>query len=587
MGKKPVKALHPVTQYAEDIKSGKILANKWMRLACMRHLKDNPEKHDSIDKCNKRGFWFDKAAATHIIAFFPEFLIFYEGDFNGQPFVLTPHQQFIVGSIFGWKKGNLRRFHTAYIEEGKGNGKTPLAAGIGLYGLVFDDEPGCEIYSAAVTYNQAGVLFRDARLYAEASESLKEILTVDKYNIAYDAENSFFRPVSSEHRGLDGKKPHMALIDEIHEHLTDLVVRKMSAGTKTRRQPLIFEITNAGYDRKSICYQHHEYTAKILEGIIEDDSWFGIMTGLDVCPKCESEGKTIPQDGCPDCDNWRDEKVWVKANPNLKYLGIPFYDYLKRQVKEGMEMSSQENIVKRLNFCIWTDAATMWMPSEKWKACCDPSLNIDDFTGQPCYLGVDLANKKDFCAIIMAFEYEKGLAVFAKFYLPEETISESKNQNYKTWIKQGHIIQTPGARTDFKHIEEDLKAINSVYPIMELAFDPAYSTYLINNIMEWLGNEKCIEINQGPAHINEPMQEVEARVYSKTLWHNGDPVLAWMMSNVEKKEGSGGTPVKYYYPTRSTYENKIDGAVALIMAVGRVMSHKDGFAYSGRSLIVG
>jgi len=450
---------------------------------------------------------------------------------------------------------------------------SPLAGGVGLYCLAFDDEPGAEIYAAAVTREQAEILFRDARTFAEKSESLREMLIVDRHNIAYPDENSFFRSVSSEHRGLDGKRPHVALIDEIHEHRTDLVVRKMSAGMKGRRQGLQFEITNSGYDRHSICFQHHEYTEKILEGIIEDDAWFGLMTGLDVCPRCAADGKTIPQDSCPDCDDWRDEATWEKANPNLNYLGAPFRDYLRRQVEEAKAMPMQESIVKRLNFCIWTEGDIIWMPAEKWNACRDTSLNILDFIGIPCYAGLDLASKIDICSLVLLFEFTRGFAVFSKHYLCEETIKNSKEQQrrqYELWVKQGHITQTPGERTDQKFIEEDLKKINEQHPILQLAFDPREAGYIIRNVMEWTKEETCVEINQGPALMSEPMKELEARIAAKQIWHNGDPVLAWMVSNVVLKESRGG-PVKYYYPTKSNVENKIDGAVALILAIGRAM----------------
>lgn len=568
---------HAATRYAEDVFSGKILANKWVRLACKRHLDDDPEKHDSPKKSNERGFWFDHDAANKAINFFPEFLLFYEGSFDGQPFNLTPCQQFIVGSLFGWKREAdlYRRFRTAYIEMGKGQGKTPLAAGVGLYGLGFDDESGAEIYSAATTRDQAGVTFRDARLYAAASDSLKEIFVIGEHNIAYMAGNSFFRPVSSESRGLDGKKPHMALIDEIHEHPTDLVVRKMSAGTKTRRQALIFEITNAGYDRHSICYQHHEYSEKILEGVIENDAWFGIMTGLDVCEKCAKDGKTIPQDGCPDCDDWRDEKVWEKSNPNMNYLGAPFKDYLRRQVEEAKSMPSQENIVKRLNFCIWTESITKWLPADSWSACADHNLRLEDFAGQQCYMAFDLANKIDISALILVFTREEELIAFGRYYLPEDTVKRSKFKQYQQWVREKRIIQTPGAMTDYKYIDDDIKKINEVNPIMELAFDPHEATYLVNNVMEWLGPDRCIQINQGPALISEPMKQLEGLVYDKKIHHDGDPVLAWMISNVVKREGRNRGPVKSYYPTKTCDDNKIDGAVALIMAVGRTMLHKD------------
>src|SRR4030042_3194655 len=329
--------IHPVTQYALDIVNKKIPANKWVRLACQRHL-------DDLKNGDKRGLYFDEAAANHIISFFPPFLKFYEGAFDGKPFELTPFQKFTNGSIFGWKRieDRCRRFRTAYQETSKGQGKSPIGGGTGLYCLAFDDEPGAECYTAAVTKEQAGISFRDARTFTEHSEDLSQMLEVGLHNIAFLETDSFLRPVSSEHRGLDGKRPHFVLIDEIHEHPNDLVVRKMSAGTKGRRQALIYEITNAGHDRHSICYEHDEYTAKILEGIIQDDAWFGIMTGLDVCPECEKEGKTIPQDGCPNCDDWRNEATWINANPNLPYLGKPFYDYLVRQVKEAKSMPSQE-----------------------------------------------------------------------------------------------------------------------------------------------------------------------------------------------------------------------------------------------------
>lgn len=556
---------HPTTQYALDITSGKIPANKWTRLACQRHL-------DDLKDGKKRGLYFDEAAANHIILFFEEFLVFYEGEFDGQPFMLTPWQKFLLGSVFGWKNNDgCRRFKTAYIEAAKGQGKSPIAAGIGLYGLCFDDEPGAEIYSAAVTRDQAGILFRDARAFAEKSDSLRDMLKIDQHNIAYVSEHGYFRPVSSEHRGLDGKRPHIALIDEIHEHPTDLVVRKMSAGTKGRRNPLTFEITNSGYDRYSVCYQHHEHTTKILEGVFDDDEWFGLISGIDVCPKCEAEGKTVPQDGCPDCDDWRDEKVWIKANPNLPYLGKPFGNYLERQIKQAVAMPAQENLVKRLNLCIWTESITKWISADAWGACTDRNLRLEDFVGERCYLAFDLANKIDISALIRLFYRDGELFVFGRYYLPEETIIRSKIKHYKQWVKEGRIIKTPGAMTDYKYIEDDICEIDKISPIAELAFDPHEATYLVNNIMTWMGEDRCIEINQGPALISEPMKQLEGLVYDKKIHHNGDPVLSWMISNVVKKEGRSGGPVKFYYPTKTHEDNKIDGAMALIMAVGRAM----------------
>ena len=562
---------HAVTQYALDVVGGKIPANKWSILACNRHLND-------LKTAKKRKMYFDAQAADHAIDFFPEFLLFYEGAFADQPFYLTPHQKFIVGSIFGWKRNidHCRRFRTAYVEEAKGQGKSPLVGGIGLYCLTFDDEPGAEIYAAAVTKEQAGILFRDAHTFAEKSDSLRDILQIDKYNIAYKAENSFFRAISSEHRGLDGKRPHVALIDEIHEHPNDMVVRKMSAGTKGRRQALIFEITNAGYDRHSICFQHHEHTEKILEGIIEDDSWFGMMTGLDVCPKCEAEGKTIPQDGCPDCDDWRDEAVWEKANPNMHYLGAPFVDYLRRQVEEAKSMPSQENIVKRLNFCIWTESITKWIPTDKWNAC---AFDVDPeaLKGRTCYGGLDLSTNIDLTAWILVFppEDDDGRSeILCRFFLPEDNMMARVRKDkvpYDVWARQGYITLTPGNIIDYAFILSQIEQDSKDYFIAELAFDRWGSQKITTDLQdlgfEVDGKKSLVQFGQGFGSMSAPTKEIMTMVLSGVLAHGGHPVLTWNVSNVSIKSDPAGNQK----PDKEKSVERIDGAVALIMAIGRAL----------------
>lgn len=573
--------LHPVTQYARDIVDRKIPANKWVMLACRRHLQD-------LKTAKKRGLYFDESAADHAISFFPEFLTFYEGAFDGQPFTLAPSQQFIVGSIFGWKRkeDGFRRFRTAYVEMAKGQGKSPLAGGIGLYCLAFDDEPGAECYAAAVTREQAGILFRDARTFAEKSSELREILQIDKHNIAYADENSFFRPLSSEHRGLDGKRPHVALIDEIHEHPNDMVVRKMSAGTKGRRQALIFEITNSGYDRHSICFQHHEYTEKILEGTIQDDAWFGYMSGLDVCEKCAADGKTIPQDGCPNCDDWRDPDTWEKANPNLNHLGAPFRDYLVRQVEEAKAMPSQENIVKRLNFCIWTESITRWIPADKWNACAFP-IDLDALKGRTCYGGLDLSTNTDVTAWVKVFPPEEEgerYQVLCDFFLPEDNMLERVKRDkvpYDVWARQGLITLTPGDLIDYAFILAKIEQDMKNFQIGELAFD-RWGSQKITTDLQGIGfelkteNSKAessgmtlVQFGQGYGSMNAPTKEIETMVIGKTLAHGGNPVLSWMVSNVAIKLDPAGNKK----PDKEKSTERIDGAVALIMAIGRAMVH--------------
>ena len=566
---------HATTKYAESVLSGETPACKWVKLACQRHIRDDAEKHNSLSKCNDRGLWFDHDAGDRIITFFKEFLLFYEGVWDGKPFVLLPFQQFIAGSLFGWKTADgFRRFRTAYIEAAKGNGKSPLAAGIGLYGLVADGESGAEIYSAATTRDQAGILFRDAKAFVDGSPALMRRLLVDKNNIAYQAKNSYFRPVSSEHRGLDGKRPHIVLIDEIHEHPNAMVVDKMRAGTKGRTQALIFEITNSGYDRHSVCYSHHEYTEKILEGVIENDSWFGFMTGLDVCEKCAADGKTIPVDGCPDCDSWKDESKWGKANPGLDVI-IP-RKYLREQVAEASEMPSKENIVKRLNFCIWTESVTKWLSMEKWAAC-GGEVDSEALKGRTCYGGLDLSSVNDVTAWVKVFPPEaigKPYSVLCQFFLPADNMRERVRRDkvpYDVWAKQGFITLTPGNIIDYAFILAAIRKDSEDYDISELAFDKWGSQKITTDLQdigfEVEGKKSLIQFGQGFASMAAPTKELEKMVLAGEIAHGGNPVLAWMVSNTVVRTDPAGN----MKPDKEKSTERIDGVVGLIMAISRAM----------------
>lgn len=580
--------LHPVDQYIEDVIQGEVIANKWIRLACQRHLSDLQNGED-------RGIYFDRDAGQDPIDFFEEFLVFYEGDFDGKPFILEPWQQFVVWSLFGWKnKQGFRRFRTAYIEIGKGNGKSPMAAGIGLYGLVADGEPGAEIYAAATMREQAGILFRDAKAFADGSPSLQKILTVGVANIDYVEKNSYFRPVSSEHRGLDGKRPHIALIDEIHEHPNAMVVDKMRAGTKGRRQAMIFEITNAGYDRLSVCYQHHEYSEKILQGIINNDSWFAFMAGLDICPKCEKEGKSVPTDGCPNCDQWHDKKVWIKANPNL---GVSIHDqYLQEQVDEAKNMPAKQNIVKRLNFCIWTESVTRWLDADSWNACA-LDYNPYDLKGRLAYGGLDLSSVEDTTSLAYVFppiEEGEPYKILIYFWVPEDNIrkrSERDRVPYDLWNDQGYLIATPGNAVDYDFVEKQILEDIEKYNIPEIAFDPWNATHLINNLEKqgFTTDEKnkserqLIAIRQGIASLGSGTKELQKLVLSKKIAHPNNPVLNWQMSNVVVHADSN----ENYKPDKSKSTERIDGALSIVMALSRAVIHEQQMSvYEDRGVLM-
>lgn len=568
-------AKHAVAAYAEAVVSGEIVAGRLVRLACQRHL-------DDLEHGHERGLRFDEAAADKALSFFG-LLKLAEGEHEGQPFVLQPWQQFVIGSLFGWKASDgTRRFRTAYLEIGKGNGKSPMAAGIGLYGLLGDGEAAAEIYSAATVKDQAKILFRDAENMVKASPALARRVDQRVNNLAVLASNSYFRPVSSEHRGLDGKRVHIALIDELHEHPNATVVDKMRAGTKGRRNPLIFEITNSGYDRHSVCFQHREYSEKVLTDQLPNDSWFAYVCGLDPCDACRAEGAVAPKDDCERCDNWQDEAVWLKANPNL---GVSItLKYLREQVAEAKGMPAKQGIVKRLNFCIWTEQVTRWVPLDLWDQA-GPQTPLAELRGRPCFAALDLASTIDIAALTLWFpdrdgpdeDNDEGGDLLAWFWVPEDNIDARVKRDkvpYDVWVRDGLIEATPGNVTDYDFIREQVNSLAQTYDIAEIAYDPWNATQLAVQLQG--DGATMVPFRQGYVSMNEPCKSFERLVMKGLIRHGGNPVLRWMLGNVAVRTDPAGN-IKL---DKERSPEKIDGIVAGVMAIGRASVH----ATSGRSM---
>jgi phage terminase large subunit-like protein len=540
-------------KYCNDIVSGKIPAGQLVIYACQRHINDLGKSTSAAYP-----YRYDEKLAEKRCKF-SELFCHVKGKWSGQKLKLEPHQVFIQCSIWGWvkKKNGMRRFSVAYIEEPRKNGKSLEAATAGLYMLTADGEKGAEIYSGASTEKQALEVFRPAWLMTSKNADFRDHFGISLSGTPKNPTSIYQLSDMSRFELLvgnpgDGASPHCAIIDEYHEHRTSDQYDTMSTGMGSREQPLMFVITTAGTDTSSPCYDAHLKAVKVLNGSIEDDMFFAIIYGID-----------------PD-EDWKDFEVWKKANPNY---GVSIMeDYLYQKYTETMNDAGKQNInlCKHLNE--WRNAGTAWMNMAKWAACEDKTLRIEDFKGMPCYIGMDLATKIDMCALMLLFETDSGFVTFGRYYLPEETVNLPGNDHFVKWAKEGHVIATPGGRTDFRPVEADIQAIDKDHPIRELAFDPKDATYIINNIMEWASFE-CVEMKQGPTLISEPMKELEAMIYSKGIRHDGGPVLTWMMGNVVKKAGHSGGPVKYYYPTKDKEANKIDGAVALIMAIGRAMLH--------------
>ena len=554
----PDAAAEAVADYARAVLAGEIVANRLVRLACERHLAD-------LEAGPDRGFRFDAERAGRAIRFF-SFLRLAEGSFEGQPFNLQPWQAFIVGSLFGWYArdedgGWVRRYRNAYIETGKGSGKTPLAAGIGLYGMVGDDEAAAEIYSAATVRDQAAILWTDAARMVERSPALRSRIEVGAHALAMPSTNSSFRAVSSEAKNLHGKRVHMGLVDEEHAHPSSEVLDAMRAGTKGRRNALILRITNSGFDRHSICWQDHQYSVHVLEGTLADDAWFAFVAGLDPCAEHRPGG--APIDGCVACDDWTDEAVWPKANPNLG-VSLPIR-YLREMVTEALGKPAAQSVTKRLCFCIWTEGSGKWLDVAAFSELADVDGPAPLSPDRRAYGGLDLASTTDLAAFVQLAPREvcpvKGHAgrcydLRAQFWLPAANLSGRVGRDhvpYDRWAAEGWISLTPGNRVDQERI---LAAVVAQSNTRSVGIDRWNTAWLTPKLQAEGFN--VVEVGQGFASLSAPAKRLEADIATSLVHHDGNPVLRWMVANAMAAEDAAGN-IK---PDRSRSSERIDGVAA-------------------------
>lgn len=534
---------HRVDQYAADVTEGRIVAGPLVRLACERHLRD---RHAAAKKSgHPQGLFFHAAAADHIIEFFEGVLrlpdtLDDEGD--PIPFLLTPANTFIVGSLFGWKlPDGFRRFREAYVEVGKGNGKTPVAAGIGLYGLTMDGEMAAEIYSVATGIEQARICWRDADRMVQASPDLCDLIHRGVDNLAYAATYSWFRPLTKEKRGKSGPRPHFVFFDEEHEYADAVVVNKMRAGAKRRKQPLFLGITNSGFDRTSICWQHHEHSRRVLEGGFDDPRWFAYVCGLD-------EGDDpLTQRACH-----------AKANPNLGL--ILQQDYLDRQVENARNIPSETDTVLRLNFCVWTNAHTRAIDLALWQRCQAPPL-ASALLGVPCYGGLDLGQSDDFSAWVRIWPLDDGrVVVKCRFWLPDAALEKYPDRPYAVWRRAGILEVTEGNTTDYDVIEAAVQADCARDGVRLVAYDKRFAEQLAQHLVG--AGITMVDQPQG-FQLNEAIKRKGELIATGELCHGSNPILDWMASNYVVRRGLRGD----VRPDKEKAADKIDGQVALDMAL--------------------
>ena len=584
------------TAYAKAVVAGKIIAGPHVRNSCRRHLND----------LKRKDIHFDKAAAARAIRFFEERLKLSEGQFENTPFLLAPAQAFKVGSLFGWKKlDGTRRFRRAYIEEGKGNGKSPFAGGVGLYGLMADDEAGAEIYSAGATKEQAGILFRDAVKMVRQSPDLDKRLTMSggpgrEFNIAYLRRSSFFRPVSRETKKTgSGPRPHFALVDELHEHPDAGIIEILERGFKFRRQPLLVMITNSGSDRNSACWTEHEHAIRVAAGNREakdedafylgeviDDTTFSYVCALD-----------------PGDDPLEDHTCWAKANP---LLGITITEeYLAGVVAQAKNIPAKLNTILRLHFCVWTEAETAWMTRAVLEPCL-AQFDVTDHHSAPAWLGCDLSQNKDITAIgycvktgVVADGEHKGKPTFDAWieaWTPGDTVKARQERDkapYDIWIRDGHLNAPKGPSISYRQVAQSLAEAANEFDVKCLAYDRYAFKRGLEPECEELGlSIEFVEHPQGGTKKGQPneamkeaakaagrdpeglwmpmsIRQLEELLLEKRIRLKMNPVLvSAIMSAVTDKDRWGN-----FWLTKERSTQKIDCAIALAMAVGAALSY--------------
>jgi phage terminase large subunit-like protein len=541
-------------QYAQDVISGAQVACRWVRLACQRHVND-------LVNGPARGLWFDEAAANHAIKFFG-FLRHSKGEWAGRVMTLEAWQQFIIAMVFGWMRAdNTRRFRVAYIEVARKNGKSTLAAGVGLDLLVADGEPGAEIYTAATKRDQARITHSEATRMVKSSPSLRKRIRVFRDNLNIENTASKMEPLGADSDTLDGLNPHGALVDEVHAHKTRDLWDVLETATGARRQPLIFATTTAGFNRQSLCYQLHDYTEKVLSGVLQNDSHFGMIYTLDL-----EEGK-----GGKLGDDWEDESVWVKANPNLgvsKKLST-----MREKAEKARGMPAALNAFLRLELNVWTQSETKWISREHWDAC-GAAVDANGLRGRRCFAGLDLSSNVDITAELLVFPPESTkdpYRVLCRFWIPEDAIDVRSKRDrvpYDAWVRAGYIATTPGNVIDHDFILAQIEQDAEAYDIQQLAFDSWGASQVQTKLAEIGGREDWIvKFGQGFASMSPAMRDLERLILGHRLAHGNNPVLTWMADNLVVDTDAAAN-IK---PDKEHSIERIDGMVALIMAVATAM----------------
>lgn len=522
--------------YADDVIAGRIIAGAQVKAACRRFKRDLRRKEFIQHEDGERWCRFIERLPHVKGAWAAE----------SKRFALSPWQVFVVVNLYGFRvrATGRRRFREGYIEVPRKNGKTFLMSALALGHMCIDGEYGAEVYCGATTEKQAWEVFRPAKQIAERTPALREKygLSVGAQALTVQGVGSRFMPVIGDPG--DGSSPSAAIADEFHEHRSSALVDTFITGMGARQNPMMLYVTTAGSDTSGPCFQKRADVIRILSRAVEDDTIFGIIYGLD------------------EKDKWDKEAALKKANPNYGVSVDP--EFLSGQLAQARRSAAKQNSYRTKHLNEWVGAQSAWLNMLAYQACRKKTIKLEDFRGSECYAAVDLASKRDIACLAMLFERGGHYFAFVRHYVAEQAIEDGPDK-YRAWHTAGWLTATPGNITDYEYIEADLEIIKSQHGIRDLAYDPFQATQFATRLLAQ--GYPMIEYGATVRNFSEPMKELEAMIVKRSISFEHDPILQWMCGNVTAKVDAKDN----VFPRKEREENKIDGVVALIMCVGRMI----------------
>jgi len=545
--------------YIQEVLDGTIITNQWIKAVCQRHL-------DDLETGEKRGLYFDQEEGQRFVAFFERFLHHSKGKWAGDPFTLLPWQQFMISSLFGWKRSDgTRRFRTLFCAVGRKNGKSATCSGLGLAMLDFDQEPAAEVYFSATKRDQARICHVEAERMVKASPHLKKRIGIHRNNLHVKATGSKAEPLSSEARSLDGLSPHCAIIDEYHAHKDAEIFHVLKSATGARAQPLLAIVTTAGWNIDGPCFHFQKTCQDVLQGIKDDDSLLPLIYCLD------------------EEDDWKDQSTWIKANPSLgESISM---DYLVEQYTQATNYGSTEEAnfrTKHLNE--WVSSSDVWIKDEEWMASGSDPIEVDE-KSLTWYGGLDLAAVSDFCCLVLVAPLPDGELLARRWYwLPESAwerrMDREESSIHMDMLDLSYFHLSPGNVTDYQALRRtisgyyvqdgtvmhDTSCIMDQYNVASISFDRWNSSTLVTQLTG--DGVLMAPIGMGYASQSAPLRELERLILEKKLIHEGDPVLRWMIRNVMIQRDPAGN-IKL---DKARSQDKIDGVMSLNCAVAEWMT---------------